>query len=41
VSKDGQDPAVMMKQTIAEDYAARQRTYALVDNFLQKVAKLI
>ena len=41
VSKDGQDPAVMMKQTIAEDDAARQRTYALVDNFLQKVAKLI
>jgi GMP synthase-like glutamine amidotransferase len=40
VSEDGQDPDAMMAQTIAEDNAARQRTYALVDNFLQKVAKL-
>jgi hypothetical protein len=41
VSNDGQDPEAMMAQTIAEDAAARQRTYFLVDNFLKKVAKLI
>ncbi|MFM1973995.1 MAG: hypothetical protein RLZZ345_1079, partial [Actinomycetota bacterium] len=29
------------EQTRAEDAAARERTFALVDNFLKKVAKLI
>jgi GMP synthase-like glutamine amidotransferase len=41
VEQDGQDPIVMMKQTVAEDEAAKQRTFELVDNFLSKVAKLI
>jgi hypothetical protein len=31
----------MMGQTIAENEAAKQRTFELVDNFLSKVAKLI
>jgi GMP synthase-like glutamine amidotransferase len=41
VQQDGQDPIVMMKQTVAEEEAAKQRTFELVDNFLSKVAKLI
>ena len=41
VEKDGQDPNVMMRQTTAEDKAAKLRTFELVDNFLSKVAKLI
>ncbi len=41
VEQDGQDPVVMLEQTRAEDAAARERTFALVDNFLKKVAKLI
>ena len=41
VAKDGQDPSVMMKQTIAEDKAAEKRTFDLVDNYLSKVAGLI
>jgi GMP synthase-like glutamine amidotransferase len=41
VEEDGQDPSVMMRQTIAENEAAKQRTFELVDNFLSKVAKLI
>jgi hypothetical protein len=30
-----------MSQTSAEEEAAKQRTFLLVDNFLSKVAKLI
>jgi GMP synthase-like glutamine amidotransferase len=41
VEKDGQDPNIMMRQTTAEDKAAKLRTFELVDNFLSKVAKLI
>jgi GMP synthase-like glutamine amidotransferase len=41
VIEDGQDPIVMMNQTVAEEAIARERTYELVDNFLTKVAKLI
>lgn len=41
VQEDGQDSIIMMRQTIAEEDAAKQRTFLLVDNFLSKVAKLI
>lgn len=41
VSKDHQDPEIMLKQTIAEDQAGEARTYELIDNFLTKVAKLV
>ena len=41
VAKDGQDPTVMMNQTIAEDKAAEKRTFDLVDNYLRNVAGLI
>ena len=41
VQKDGQDPALMLQQTAAEDEAGKTRTYELVDNFLIKVAGLI
>jgi GMP synthase-like glutamine amidotransferase len=41
VKEDGQDPIIMMRQTSAEEEAAKQRTFLLVDNFLSKVAKLI
>jgi GMP synthase-like glutamine amidotransferase len=41
VIEDGQDPIVMMNQTVAEEAIARERTFELVDNFLTKVAKLI
>ena len=41
VIEDGQDPIAMMKQTVAEEAIARERTFELVDNFLTKVAKLI
>lgn len=41
VLEDGQDPDVMMAQTIAEDEAGKIRTYELVDNYLRKVAQLI
>ena len=37
VEKDGQDPAIMLAQTAAEEPAAVQRTYDLIDNFLTKV----
>jgi GMP synthase-like glutamine amidotransferase len=40
VAADGQDPAVMLAQTVAEQAAARQRTHALVDAFLRDVAGL-
>jgi GMP synthase-like glutamine amidotransferase len=41
VIEDGQDPIVMQHQTTAEESAARERTFELVDNFLKKIAKLI
>lgn len=41
VVEDGQDPDVMMAQTLAEDPAAEARTNALVDAFLTRVAGLI
>ncbi|MFM1795834.1 MAG: hypothetical protein RLZZ340_511 [Actinomycetota bacterium] len=41
VIQDGQDPAVMQAQTLAEEAAARERTFYLVDNFLKQIAKLI
>lgn len=40
VAADGQDPAVMLAQTVAEQTAARERTNALVDAFLTEVAGL-
>lgn len=40
VKADGQDPAVMLAQTRAEEGAARERTFALVDAFLTEVAGL-
>jgi GMP synthase-like glutamine amidotransferase len=41
VVADGQDPAVMVAQTVAEDSAAEARTNALVDAFLIRVAGLL
>jgi len=41
VGDDGQDPEIMMAQTIAEDPASKERTFYLIDNYLSKVAKLI
>lgn len=41
VIQDGQDPVVMQAQTLAEESAARERTFDLVDNFLKQIAKLI
>jgi len=41
VIADGQDPDVMMAQTVAHGVAARDRTYALVDAFLTDVAGLV
>ncbi len=38
VIEDGQDPDVMERQTLAEEPAAKQRTYALVDAFLDTIA---
>lgn len=40
VAEDGQDPAIMMAQTEAEQSDARARTFALVDAFLTEVAGL-
>jgi len=37
----GLDPAVMLAQSVAEDSAAAERTYRLVDAFLARVARLI
>ncbi len=39
VEEDGQDPAVMMAQTRAVEAAARERTFALVDAFLERIAQ--
>jgi GMP synthase-like glutamine amidotransferase len=41
VVRDNQDPDVMLAQTVAEDAAGQARTYALIDAYLSKVAKLI
>lgn len=41
VEADGQDPAIMMAQTVAHGAAARERTFALVDAFLTDVAGLV
>lgn len=41
IRADGQDPAIMMAQTIAIEAEAKQRTYDLVDAYLSKVASLI
>jgi len=41
VVEDGQDPVVMLAQTVAEDPAAEARTNALIDAFLTRVAGLI
>lgn len=41
VAEDGQDPAIMLAQTEAEQTAARERTFALVDAFLTRVAGLV
>jgi len=41
VIEDGQDPDIMMRQTLAEEPEAEKRTFALVDGFLKHVAKLI
>ncbi len=41
VRADGQDPHVMLAQTIAEGPAARDRTFALVDAFLTEIAELL
>jgi GMP synthase-like glutamine amidotransferase len=41
VIDDGQDPDVMMAQTLAYEEAATKRTYDLVDAFLKDIAKLI
>ncbi len=40
VDQDGQDPEVMLAQTRAEEDAARERTFKLVDAFIDKIAKL-
>ena len=39
VSKDGQDPDIMLAQTRIEEAAGRQRAFDLVDAFLDKVAR--
>lgn len=41
VEADGQDPAIMMAQTLAHGPAARERTFALVDAFLHDVSGLV
>jgi GMP synthase-like glutamine amidotransferase len=41
VSQDGQDPLILMAQTVAEDEASKQRTFDLVDAYLKDIAKLI
>jgi GMP synthase-like glutamine amidotransferase len=41
VTADGQDPQILMAQTIAEDEDSKQRTFALVDAYLKEIAKLI
>jgi GMP synthase-like glutamine amidotransferase len=40
VLEDGQDPEIMLAQTEAYEDAARERTYKLVDAFIDRIAKL-
>jgi len=40
VIADGQDPVALLAHTRAEEGAARERTYALVDAFLERIAML-
>ncbi|MFM6971621.1 MAG: type 1 glutamine amidotransferase, partial [Rhodoluna sp.] len=40
VIEDGQDPEIMMAQTAAEEEAAKQRTYELIDGFLKHVVNV-
>ena len=40
VLEDGQDPEIMLAQTEAYEAAARERTYKLVDAFIDRIAKL-
>ena len=40
VLEDGQDPEIMLAQTEANEAAARERTYKLVDAFIDRIAKL-
>ena len=39
VNKDGQEPDIMLEQTRVEEPAARERAHALVDAFLDNVAR--
>jgi GMP synthase-like glutamine amidotransferase len=41
VKEEGQNPEILLAQTIAEDEAGKQRTFNLVTNFLKDIAKLI
>lgn len=41
VERDHQNPEILLNQTRAEDAAGQERTYALVDSFLSRVAGLI
>lgn len=40
VEQDGQDPAILMRMTEAEEQAAVARTYALVDAFIDQISGL-
>ena len=40
VLEDGQDPEIMLEQTLATEDAARERSYKLVDAFIDNIAKL-
>ncbi|MGV8885222.1 MAG: type 1 glutamine amidotransferase [Microbacteriaceae bacterium] len=40
VRRDGQDPTALLAHTRAEQDAARARSYALVDAFLERVARI-
>lgn len=39
VIEDGQDPEIMLAQTKKEEGASRERTYALIDAFVNQIAK--
>ena len=41
VVENGQDPEIMLAQTLALESASRERTFNFVDAFLKRVAKLI
>jgi hypothetical protein len=40
VIADGQDPEIMLAQTVAEEEASKQRTFALIDGFLDHVVNV-